>query len=343
MVGKLERVLVGERLDCEELREIFANLLAPGCPPEVIASWLVAWRMQGESELELAVGADLLRQHSKTVILPDKVRPLGDNCGTGGDGSHSFNISTAAAIVGAAAGLHLVKHGNRGVSSSCGSADLLFEAGFPEDLNSAKAIDLLVATGLTFFFAPSYHPAMAHVGPIRRSLGVRTIFNLLGPLANPVTPDYQVLGVGDASHLDPMASALQALGVGRALVVHSVDGLDEISPAAPTDARLVDQATNQIKEMVINPNDYGISGSLNELIGGEPSRNYKILQEVLGGSQSSISAAVCLNAGALIWMSGSANDLSEGVALAERTLASGNAKKFFDTWLQTARELHSKA
>ena len=343
MPDKLERVLSGERLSKEELQKVFTSLLAPGCPPEIIASWLIAWRMQSETRQELAVGADLLRQHSKTVILPDKIRPLGDNCGTGGDGSQSFNISTASAIVGAAAGLHLVKHGNRGISSSCGSADLLFEAGFPEDLSCAKAIDLLVATGLTFFFAPSYHPAMAHIGPVRRSLGVRTIFNLLGPLANPVLPDYQVLGVGDASYLDPMASALQELGVGRALVVHSQDGLDEISPAAPTHARLIDQMKDQIEELVIDPADFGDIGDLSELVGGQPSLNHQILQKVLTGSGSSISSAVSLNAGALIWISGSAEDLGEGVARAKEILTSGKAKSFFDHWLQKARALYSES
>lgn len=333
----LESLLSTKRLSSQEIDQIFAKMLAGELSDAQIAAVLTAWRIKGEGVDELHAGAKALRSRAMSVPLPASARPLIDNCGTGGDGAGSFNLSTAAAIVASAAGARVAKHGNRSVSSKCGSADLLFAAGFPDTLSAEATGELLAKTGFTFFFAPNFHPVMKAVGPVRKSLGVRTVFNLLGPLANPIGPEFQVIGVGAKAYLRPMAETLAALGVKRALVVHSRDGLDEISPAAPTDALLVEKST--VREMTIDPATLGVKGSLADLNGGDSTHNLGILEKLLASGTGALADTVALNAGAVLWIAEKAPDLKGGLDMARRQLTSGAARDHFKTWIALARSL----
>jgi anthranilate phosphoribosyltransferase len=337
MKNTLERLLDGAALPPAEIDALFDQMFAGALTEAELAAVLAAWRIKGETAAELTAGARAMRKQAATTPIGKGARPLIDNCGTGGDGAHSFNISTASAVVAAAAGARVAKHGNRSVSSKCGSADLLFELGFPADLKPEAAAKLLDQTGFTFFFAPTFHSAMRHVAPVRKALGVRTIFNLLGPLANPIAPEHQVLGVGAKRFVRPMAEALAALGIKSALVVHSRDGLDEISPAAATDAILIEGG--HLRDMVIEPAAYRIKASLADLAGGDAAVNAKIMHELLGGKTGAVCDAVALNAGAVLWLFGKAADLGAGVTLAASTLAGGKAKTYFSTWIAAAQSL----
>ncbi len=342
----LETLFAGGQADGATIESIFSSMLAGECSPTQIAAILTALRLTGEDGKTMAAGAAAMRKAASAVPQGAETSPLADNCGTGGDGSHSFNISTASAIVAAAAGVRVAKHGNRSVSSKCGSADLLFAAGLPDTLTPSQVFELLDRTGFTFFFAPHFHPGMKHIMPVRQALGVRTIFNLLGPLANPIRPQVQVIGVGSRQYLEPMAEAAKSLGMKRALVVHSRDGLDEISPAAVTDAALLENG--RITQINISPQSFNINGSLVELKGGDSSENLNILHKLLDGRSHLVNAgsvfdAVALNAGALLWMCGKAADIGAGVKSAQETLSSGRAKKFFQNWLTTARQLATKS
>lgn len=336
----LEKLLSGKDLNAPEIERVFATMLSGDLPASQIAGFLTAWRIRGEKKTELSAGARAMRRHAAKVDLPPSVRPLIDNCGTGGDGSNSFNISTAAALVAACAGARVAKHGNRSSSSQCGSADLLFEAGFPLDLSPTAAVQLLEKTGMTFFYAPNYHPMLKHVTPVRKSLAVRTIFNLLGPLANPIAPDYQIIGVGAHQYLMTVAEALAELGIKKALVVHSRDGLDELSPSAVTDAVLVEHGTTKAFEIDSAP--LGVSASLADLAGGDPAHNFAILQRILAGQGEGITQAVCLNAAAVLWICGRTASLKEGYELATVQVSSGAAKNFFDRFISTAKSLAGK-
>jgi anthranilate phosphoribosyltransferase len=333
----LDKLTLGHRLSRAETERVFAAMLGGEMTEAQIAAALTAWRLTGEGVDELLAGARALRAKAVGVTLPTGVRPLADNCGTGGDGSGTFNISTAAAIVAAAAGVHVAKHGNRSVSSQCGSADLLFAAGFPATLAPQAAAQLLAELGFTFFFAPTFHPLMKTVGPVRAALGFRTVFNLLGPLANPITPELQLVGVGSQKYLTPVAEALSKLGVSRALVVHARDGLDEISPAAPTDCWLVEGS--QMISLVIDPLAQGVKLELKDVAGGDPAHNLALLRDMLDGKAPGVAAAVALNAGALLWLAGRSGDHGAGFALAQKLIADGSAKDFFGRWIARAQAL----
>lgn len=333
----LDKIKNQKNLTSAEIDRVFAAMLSGGMPDDEIAAVLLAWKNKGEGVEEIHAGARALRRHAAKVALPQTVRPLIDNCGTGGDGSGSFNLSTAAAIVAASAGARVAKHGNRSVSSKCGSADLLFRAGFPDTLTPQAAGELLEKTGFTFFFAPNYHPVMKAVAPARKSLGMRTIFNLLGPLANPIGPEMQLIGVGARVYLEPIAEVLSRLGVTRALVVHSRDGMDEISPAAVTDGVLVENG--KLSPMAIDPKALGVSGTAQDLAGGDADENLRILGDVLDGNRQATADAVAVNAGAVLWLAGTAKSLADGLALARAQLKSKDARRFFDRWLSEAKRL----
>ena len=326
----------------EDTKRVFTSMLDGDYSHAQIAAVLTTLRIKGEDAQMMSAGAAAMREAATAIQLAPDQRPLADNCGTGGDGSNSFNISTASAIVAAAAGALVAKHGNRSVSSKCGSADLLFAAGLPDTLTPTQVSKLLKKTGFTFFFAPHFHPGMKHVMPVRQSLGVRTIFNLLGPLANPIRPETQIIGVGDRRYISPMVEAAKKLGLTRALVVHSRDGLDEISPADITDAAFFDG--EKIIKLEIDPKKFGIKGTLKELKGGDSTENLEILQQLLDGRSAlknaeSIFDAVSLNAGALLWLCDKSIELSDGVKLAQETISSGVAKRYFSNWIAVAKQI----
>ncbi len=333
----LETLLSGDPLSIAEADALFAAMLDGGLEPATIAAALAALRLRGESAMILTAGAAAMRERAIRPDLPAKLRPLADNCGTGGDGSGSFNISTAAAIVASALGLRVAKHGNRSVSSRCGSADLLFAAGYPDSLSPAATVTLLERTNFTFFFAPQFHPSMKHVMPVRKALGVRTVFNLLGPLANPLAPEVQLVGVGVKAALEPMAGALAALGSKSALVVHGRDGTDEISATTATDAVRVDGGL--LKAMTIEPKMLGLTTVPADLAGGDPTENLKTLGNLLAGKLPGLADAVALNAGALLWIAGRELTLEAGLAIARAAIEGGRARAHFEAWLTAAQSL----
>ena len=258
--------------------------------------------------------------------------------GTGGDKSNSFNISTTAAFVVAAGGVKVAKHGNRAASSKCGTADVQEALGANISQDPEKALDMLKKVGMCFLFAQKYHAAMKYVGPIRRELGFRTVFNILGPLTNPANPDFFLLGVYDAYLVEPVAKVLDKLGVKKAVVVHGMDCLDEVSPSAPT---LVCELKNgYYRTTEIKPEDFGLTrGKKEELVGGTPEENAEITKGILSGKiQGTKRNAVLLNAGLAFYAAGAADTMAEGVKKAADLIDSGAAEKTMEAYIQVSNE-----
>ena len=318
----LERLLLGEDLSEAEAGILFTALVEGRLDDPAIAAMLIALRIKGETREELIGAARALRAADRDFERPAYL--FADSCGTGGDGSGTINLSTAVAFVAAAAGLPVAKHGNRSVTSRCGSADVLEHLGVKLDVSPELARRALDETGLCFLFAPAYHPGLKHAGPVRRALKVRTIMNILGPCVNPAEPPVQLLGVAEPRLLEPVAAVLDALGVKRALVVHG-GGLDEIALHAETEAvRLADGKTERL---TLTPEQAGLERApLTSLRGGGPEENAERLKALLMGYGTQAERnAVALNAGALLMTAGKAEDLKEGVDLALRALGSGRA------------------
>jgi len=286
---------------------------------------LVALRMKGETPEEIT-GAALAMRERVTPLNVYRAQ-LVDTCGTGGDGRGTFNISTVAALVAAAAGANVAKHGNRAVSSACGSADLLVALGVNIDLDAPRMSRVLEETGIAFLFAPKLHPAMGAVAPIRRELGVRTIFNVLGPLTNPAFARRQVLGVYAAHLVDVIARVLLALGADHAMVVHSHDGLDEISISAAT--QICEVIDGEIRDYTLEPEALGVERApIEEIAGGDSAENARIALAILSGETNGARRdIVAVNAGAALYVSGAVSTLRDGVALASNTIASGAAMR----------------
>jgi anthranilate phosphoribosyltransferase len=285
------------------------------------AAFLVGLRAKGETAAELAGLAAAVRARSQPVTLA-LVGHL-DTCGTGG-GRPSFNISTTAAFVVAGAGVPVAKHGNRSVTSRCGSADVLEALGAKIDLEAEEVARCIEDTGVGFMFAPLHHPAFRHVGPVRRGLGVRTVFNLLGPLANPAGALHQLIGVYDRDYLERMAGALAELGSERALVVSSRDGMDELSTGAVSD--VVELAGGELRAAEVDPAALGLeAGDLDGLAGGGPEENSAVLRAVLRGEGGPAAEVVILNAAAALWIAGVAASIADGLPLAEASIRDGAA------------------
>lgn len=312
-----------------------------------IGAFLVALNLKGINGEILAILARFLKKNSLahffsssgTDPLIQFTRPIGDTCGTGGDGLHTFNISTLSAIVAASGGLRIAKHGNKSISSLCGSADLLFHLGYPESLTINQAISLLEKTGLTFLFAPQMHPVMKTLGPIRKGLGIPTIFNYVGPLANPLTPNYQLIGVSHKKLLHPMADALTNLGIEKGLIIHSRDGLDEISPCSITDGVRIDHGKKQTLE--IDPKKFGIVGELNDLKGADARINSRILWQILAYDPGVrvLTQTICLNIAIIFWLAETSESIEEGFHRAETLIKTKTAHDFLNSWLMEAKKL----
>ena len=326
----LPLLLGGEDLSREDAEHLFERLVLGRLEPAEIAALLIALRMKGETAEEM-IGA--ARALSAAALPFDRPQDLfADCCGTGGDGSGSINVSTATAFVAAAAGLPVAKHGNRSVSSRCGSADVLEALGAKIELAPERARALLDELGFCFLFAPAYHPGMKHAGPVRRQLQVRTVMNLLGPCINPARPPVQLLGVADPAMLERIAAVLTAMGVREALVVHGA-GLDEVALHGETRAlRLSD---GQLGELTIRPEDAGLERApLAVVTGGDPAENGRRLRALLdGGGAQAERDLVILNTAALLLASGLSGDLKQGAALARHTLASGAAGRLLDRYV----------
>jgi len=330
----LRRVEAGAALAREESRAVFAGVLGAGTDPDLLGRFLLALARRGETAGEITGAADALR----AAMVPFEHREAAavDTCGTGGDGLGSFNLSTAAALVAAAAGAKVVKHGNRSVSSRCGSADLLEAAGIPLDLGPEPARAVLEEVGITFLFAPRYHPAMRFAAPVRRSLGVRTIFNFLGPLCNPGRVRRQLLGVGERKRIPDFVKALEALGVERGFVVHGGGGADELTLEEGNLAEPVGDAPGESFE----PSALGLPrAGVEALEGGDAACNLALLQGVLDGETGPLRDAVLLNAAAALVAAGVAADAAEGLARGREVLDSGRARRTLADWSRTAASL----
>lgn len=310
-------------LTAEQMRVVMGEIVAGRWGDAETAAVLVALRMKGETAVEIAAAAAILRQHM--VRLDTGRDDVLDTCGTGGDGAATFNISTAAAIVAAAAGVPVVKHGNRAASSPCGSADVLAALGVNVEGDAACARRCLDRAGLAFCFAPHFHPAMRRVAGLRRRLGVRTLFNCLGPLVNPAEAPYQLLGVGRPEWLDPLAGALARLGVRRAFLVHARDGLDEVSLSGATWVREVYRGT--VRELEWNPSDFGLASCVREELAVDgPQQSADAVRGVLEGADGPRTRVVLANAAAALLAAERVGMLAEGVARAAEAVASGRAR-----------------
>ncbi len=311
----------------ETMRLVMRDIMAGRCDEAETAALLVGLRMKGETAVELAAAAAVLREHM--VRLETGRSDVLDTCGTGGDGSCTFNISTATALVAAAAGVPVVKHGNRAASSRSGSADVLAMLGVAVETDAATALHCLDHAGLAFCFAPHFHPALRHVGPVRRRLQVRTLFNLIGPLANPADAAHQLLGVGQQELLDPLAGALARLGTRRALLVCSRDGLDEVSLSAPTLVREVSAGRVSVWEWT--PEDFGLERCrLEDLRAEGPEESAAIIRAVLDGRDGPARRVVLANAAAALLAAERVANLSEGVAQAAAALDDGRTRQVLE-------------
>ncbi len=312
----------GESLSAEAMIDVMRQVMSGQASDVQIAGFLVALRIKGETVDELRGAVSVMRELMQPVSLNDLESAI-DIVGTGGDGAGLFNVSTASCFVAAAGGAKVAKHGNRSVSSKSGAADLLEAAGVNLALDAGQVAQCVERAGVGFMFAVNHHPAMKHaVGP-RRELGVRTVFNLLGPMTNPAGVKRQVLGVYDRQWLGPMAEVLRDLGSEHVLLVHADDGLDEISIAAPT--TVVELKAGEITETRVTPEDLGLqSHALDALKVSGADESLELIESLLAGAPSAAADMVALNAGAALYVAGRSDSLKQGVALASEILASGN-------------------
>ena len=323
----IKSIALGESLNAELLEESFDEILSGRAATEHISAFLMGLAVRGETSQELLAGAKIMRANARTIELEGDIL---DTCGTGGLGWTSLNTSTASAIVIAACGGKVAKHGNRSVPPKTGSADVLEALGVNLELSEAQFRSAIETAGVGFLFARNHHSAMRHVAPIRASLGIRTIFNLLGPLSNPASATHQILGVYDPIWLKPMAITLQSLGVKKAWVVHGAGqaglAVDELSIGGATS--VIEVSSQQLTEYTIQPEDAGLErASLTGLNGGNPEYNANAIMDVLHGKSSVFRDSILLNAAAGLHILGIASDLKAGVSLASEAIASGKANK----------------
>ena len=320
----LEAAVEGREVPAPLLEAAFAEIMDGRADAIPCAGLLVALRTKGETVGEIVAAARAVRARAQAVPCPDP-RAI-DVCGTGGDGAHTFNISTAAAFVVAGAGVPVAKHGNRAASSRAGSIDVLEALGVDVGLPVEAASKLLVEIGIAAFFARVAHPAMRALAPVREALGVRTLMNCLGPLLNPVGVRFQLVGVYSAGLVETLAAALGQLGAARALVVHGADGLDEITTTTHTDAAWLENG--RVRRLRIDPGELGIPRARPEdLRGGDAAQNAAIVRAVLAGESGPRRDVVLLNAAGARWVAGVAGDLTAGLALARRSLDGGGAAR----------------
>jgi anthranilate phosphoribosyltransferase len=314
----------------EEAAGVMEEIMSGEATPAQLAAFLTALRLKGETVDEIAGMARVMREKACRISFDGT---LLDTCGTGGDGSGTFNVSTAAAFVAAAAGAQVAKHGNRAMSSRCGSADVLEALGAKIDLSPEQSLSCLQQTGFCFMFAPLFHPAMRFAAGPRREIGIRTVFNILGPLSNPAGACRQVLGVPDASLGEKISQVLARLGCERALVVHGEGGLDELSPAGPS--QVWDVREGDVREYCVAPSDAGLATHpLSSLAGGSPEENARMLRAVLGGERGALRDFTLLNAAAGLIAYSLASDFKEGVDKGASAIDSGEALRKLECFIE---------
>ena len=333
-------LVAGQSLSETEAAAAMEEIMTGQATPSQLGAFLTALRLKGETVDEVTGLARVMREQAVHVPLAAHVHAV-DTCGTGGDASGTFNVSTAAGLVVAALGQPVAKHGNRAATSKCGSADVLEALGVKLELGPEHVAACVERVGFGFMFAPTYHPAMRHVGPTRSQIGIRTVFNILGPLTNPAGARYQVLGVADARLLPLMGEALLRLGCERALVVHGDDGVDEISLAAPTRVCEVNGGAGDVRAYTIQPEELGLSlHAREEVLGGDAQRNASLLRDILGGSARGAPAdMVALNAGAALYITGRAESVRDGIRQAHDALRTAKAITTLEALVATTRAL----
>jgi len=330
----LEKLRRHEDLTEAEAARAMGLIMDGQAQPAHIAGLLMALALKGERPPEMVGFATAMRE--RAVPLPAPVGDVFDTCGTGGDGAHTFNVSTGAAIVLASCGVRVAKHGNRAVSSRCGSADVFETLGVALDAPPARVVQTLLDANLAFFFAPAWHPSMKHAGPTRRELGVRTAFNLLGPLTNPAGARRQLVGVSRPEHTELLARTLGLLGTKRAWVVHGADGLDELSTTGFT--KVSEFQGGAVRTFYLHPSDVGLSIAPKEaLVGGTAAENAALIERLLAGERGAARDIVLLNAGAGLLIAGAAASVRDGIAAAAEAIDSGRAAATLETLRQVAR------
>jgi len=321
----LNRLLEKQDLPHDDMLELMQHIMGGQLTPAQIAAVLIALRMKGETVTEIAAAAKVMRELSTKVAVRDDGHLI-DTCGTGGDGAQTFNISTASAVVAAAAGAHVAKHGGRSVSSTCGSADILEKLGVNVNLTPQQVAHCVDDIGVGFMFAPNHHSAMKHAAPVRRELGVRTLFNVLGPLTNPAGAANQVLGVFHKDLTGKLAHVLLQLGSKHVMVVHGADGMDEISISGPT--FIAELKNGAVREYSVQPQDFGLKPApLDNIRVANADEAKAMLEAVMNNQAGAARDIVLLNAGAAIYVAGVASTLAEGVNKAAEVIASGAAKQ----------------
>ena len=329
----IKKILKKESLSIDEAQIAMDEIMTGNASPVQISAFLVALKQKGESVNEVTGFVSSMRKHS--IKIKSKDNNAVDGCGTGGDGAHTFNISTAAVFVASSVGVTVAKHGNRSVSSKCGSADILEVSGGNIDPGIEITEKNLNDVGFCFMFAPRFHPAMKYAGPVRKELGVRTVFNILGPMTNPASVTRQVIGVYNKSLMPLMAEVLMKLNSNHVLIVHSKDGLDEFSVSAPTE--YIELKNGIINSKIISSDEVGLGQyQLTDLAGGDVSVNMEIFSEVLSGQKSAYRDTVLFNAGALVYVSGKSESIKDGVAMAKEALNSGKSKDKLDQWVKVS-------
>ena len=338
--GTIREVVDGRELSTEEATAAMDAIMGGRVTGAQIGALATALRMRGETVAEIAGFADAMRRHALRVEIADDGRPLVDTCGTGGDASGTFNISTTAAFAIAGAGVRVAKHGNRAVTSRCGSADLLEGVGVAIELTPAQVARCVEEVGIGFMYAPAFHPAMRFVGPARREIGIRTVFNLLGPLTNPAGARHQLIGVGHPDIARKLAEVLARLGSAHAILVHAEEGLDEIGIAGPSAVTEFDARDGEIRTYLVTPEEYGlVRATTDDLRGGDVAENVAITRAVLSGAVGPRRSITLLNAGAGICAANAAASFAEGIALAADAIDSGRALAAMERLADFTQEL----
>lgn len=324
------KVVNGENLSYEMAEQVMDEIMSGEASQIHMGAYLTGLRMKGETIEEIAASASGMRKHATKLLHDMDVLEI---VGTGGDEANTFNISTTAGFVVSAAGIPVAKHGNRSVSSKCGAADVLEALGVKITISPAQSAAILKEIGLCFMFAQTYHSAMRFVAPVRKELGIRTIFNILGPLANPAGANFELMGVYDDALVEPLAKVLDRLGVKRAIVVHGADGLDEISLSAPT--KCCEVRDGKITSFEITPEQLGLKRCAKEdIVGGDPAENAEITRAILNGEKGPKRDAVIMNAAACIYMVREGITLQDAVKIAEDMIDSGKAKQQLEKFIE---------
>ncbi len=331
----ISALVAGNSLSTEEAASVMEEIMIGETTPAQFGAFVTALRLKGETVDEIVGLAKTMRAKAVPVITDETVV---DTCGTGGDGLHTFNISTVAAFIAAGAGLKVAKHGNRAMSSHCGSADVLEALGVKIDLNAEQVQRCLQEVGMGFMFAPVFHPAMKYASAPRREIGIRTVFNILGPLTNPAGASSQVIGVADGLLVEKLALVLQGLGCHHALVVHGEDGLDEITLTRKT--QVCELKDGRTESYSISPEDFGLSrASLDSLRGGTADENATLLRNILAGAPGPQRDVVLMNAGAVLLAGDRVGTLQQGVTLATEVIDDGNALAKLEQLIEFSQSL----